>query len=298
MAKRRNWLSLLFITLPLLLSAQRIDKKVLLQDIKYLGSEELAGRKPLTQESLMAREYIKQRFDSLGLTSQYADFTQFFSLKGNGEKQGKAANIIGFIPGQESSKIIVITAHYDHLGREGDKTFYGADDNASGTAGLLALAAYFSVNKPRHSIMFAAVDAEELGLLGARALVKDFPFPLENVLLNINMDMISRSEKGELYAAGTIHYPELLPLLKESSESAKINLKFGHDQPGTGSDDWTNASDHAAFHEKGIPFIYFGVEDHQDYHKSTDTYENIDPEFFYHAVELIVKCVETFDENL
>src|SRR5690606_34811148 len=298
MAKRRNWLILLFITLPLLLSAQRIDKKVLLQDLNYLASDELAGRESLTQESLMAREYIKQRFHSLGLTSQYPDFTQFFSLKGNGEQQGEAANVIGFIPGQESSKIIVVTAHYDHLGRDGDKIFNGADDNASGTAGLLALAAYFSTHKPRHSIMFAAVDAEELGLLGARALVKDFPFPLENVLLNINMDMISRSDKNELYAVGTTHYPQLLPLLKECSESAKITLKFGHDQPGTGSDDCTNASDHAAFHEKEIPFIYFGVEDHQDYHKSTDTFENIDPDFFHHSVELISRCIEVFDENL
>src|SRR5690606_5406907 len=209
------------------LSAQKIDKKDLLEDLKYLSSDKLAGRKSLTQESLMAREYIKQRFDSLGLTSQYTDFTQFFSLKGSGEKPGKAANIIGFIPGQESSQIIVITAHYDHLGREGDKIFYGADDNASGTAGLLALAAYFSTNKPKHSLMFAAVDAEELGLLGARALVKDFPFPLENVLLNINLDMISRSSKNELYASGTRHYPQFLPLLKESSKSAKINLQFG-----------------------------------------------------------------------
>jgi Zn-dependent M28 family amino/carboxypeptidase len=299
MILRRAWIFLLFVTGPCLLFAQEVDKELLLQDLRYLASDELEGRKTLTDGNQKAREYIKRRFESLGLTSQYSDYTQFFPVKDgkSGNNMGQGANIVGFIPGQESAKIIVITAHYDHLGKVGDEIFNGADDNASGTAGLLSLAAYFAENNPKYSMIFAALDAEEKGLQGARALVKDFPFPLKDVLLNINMDMISRSVKNELFATGTSHYPQLKSIIEEVSEN-KVNLRFGHDEPGIGAQDWTFASDHAVFHEAGIPFIYFGVEDHVDYHKATDTFGHIDQDFYYHAVNLILQCVKAFDEQL
>ncbi len=298
---RRGTLFFLFlISTSWIAVAQESNKNLLLHDLKYLASDDLEGRQPLTEGNLKARNFIQQRFDSLGLTSQFRDYTQYFTLRddrGQGEALGKAANVIGFIPGRESEKIIVITAHFDHLGKRGDTTYHGADDNASGTAGLLALAAYFSENKPFCSIMFAALDAEEMGLQGARALVRDFPFPLEDVLMNINMDMISRSDKKEIFAAGTAHYPQFREVLENSAADAEIQLKFGHDEPGTGRDDWTNASDHAAFHEEGIPFIYFGVEDHKDYHTPTDTYENVDHDFYHHAVNLIIRAVRDLDES-
>jgi Zn-dependent M28 family amino/carboxypeptidase len=298
MILRRIWLFLFLFQAPYLLQAQKINRTQLLQDIRYLASEELEGRKPLTQGNLKARNYIRHRFDSLGLTSQYTDHIQYFQLQGNDTEfqGGQGANVIGFIAGTESARVIVIMAHYDHLGKVGDNIFYGADDNASGTAGLLALASYFTVHKPHHSIMFVAVDAEEMGLQGARALVKDFPFPLQDVLVNINLDMISRSASNELFAVGTKHYPQFKPFLLEAAKGHPVELSFGHDEPGAGMDDWTNASDHAAFHEQGIPFIYFGVEDHVDYHKSTDTFDNIDPDFFYGAVNLILDCVLAMDD--
>lgn len=297
----RKFLFFLFLlTSTCLLVAQGIDRKTLLQDIQYLASDELAGRKPLTEGNLQAAEYIKKRFTQLGLTSQYKNYTQSFELyadRGEGEIVGKGSNIVGFIPGQESEKLIVITAHYDHLGETVEGIYNGADDNASGTAALMALAAYFSEHKPDVSLVIAALDAEEMGLQGARALVRDFPFPLENVLLNVNMDMVSRNENYELYAAGTLHNPWLKPILERASRGAKVSLRFGHDVPGTGSDDWTNASDHAAFHEKEIPFVYFGVEDHDDYHTTSDTFENIDQDFYYDAVDLILRCMKELDKS-
>lgn len=288
---------LLFILLPPLLNAQAIERKKLINDLKYLASDELAGRAPLTEGNLQARQYIRDRFEELGLTSQYDDFTQYFHFKAEKEIEN-AANIIGFIPGKTSNKIIVITAHYDHIGTREGKIYNGADDNASGTAALLALAEYFSKNAPKHSIIFAALDAEEMGLQGAKALVRDFPFPLEQVLLNINMDMISRSDKNELYASGTQHYPQLKPILEMAAADQKVSLKFGHDIPGTGHDDWTHASDHAAFHAKNIPYVYFGVEDHEDYHKSTDTFDKINQQFYYHSVNLVLQCTIELDENI
>jgi Zn-dependent M28 family amino/carboxypeptidase len=295
-----KFLATILIMVPITLFGQKINKEQLLHDIQYLASEELEGRKPLSEGSLKARSFIKERFASLEMSSQYPDFTQYFDFQNRreGKKYEKAANIVGFIPGSETDKLIVIMAHYDHLGRKGDNVFLGADDNASGTAAVMAIAAYFSENRPRHSMMFVALDAEEMGLQGAKALVNDFPFTLEQVVLNINMDMISRNEDNEIYAVGTYHYPFLKPLISEVSKERNPNLRFGRDEPGSGRNDWTRASDHAHFHDKGIPFIYFGVEDHEDYHKTTDTFENIQPEFFTNTVELILDIVIALDKGL
>jgi Zn-dependent M28 family amino/carboxypeptidase len=295
-----NFILLFFLSLPQIASAQNINNERLLQDIKFLSSEELEGRKPLSEGSLKARSFIKERFYSLGLTSQYPDLTQYFDFRNrrDGKLYEKAANIVAFLPGSESEKLIVIMAHYDHLGRKGDEIFYGADDNASGTAAVLALSEYFSKNRPKHSMMFVALDAEEMGHQGAKALVDDFPFPLEQVILNINMDMISRNDDNEIYASGTYHYPFLKPIIEKATISQQPKLLFGHDIPGTGRDDWTNASDHSQFHKNGIPFIYFGVEDHKDYHKTTDTFENIQPDFYISAVRLICNIITALDNNL
>lgn len=290
----------LFGFLPSVLLAQRVDENKLLNDIEYLSSDALEGRKPLSEGSLLAREYIKNRFRDLKLTSQFSEFTQFFDFESTreGEIYKNAANMIGFVPGEESEKIIVVMAHYDHIGKKGSLIYNGADDNASGTASLLALAEYFSVNRPRHSMMFVALDAEEMGLQGAKALIADFPFPLDQVLLTINMDMISRDTDNDLYAVGTYHYPALKPILEAASKGKSINLKLGHDTPGTGAADWTFSSDHAVFHQEKIPFIYFGVEDHEDYHKPTDTFENIDQTFYINAVEMILEVLISLDQKL
>jgi Zn-dependent M28 family amino/carboxypeptidase len=299
LAKTLSILTLLFLSF-LDLQAQGISRDKLIEDIKYLSSDELEGRKTNTEGSLKARKYILDRFNELGLTSQYTNHTQYFSFYNQRDsvKYENAANIVGFVPGEESDKIIVITAHYDHLGKIGGTIYNGADDNASGTAALLAFAEYFSKNRPRYSMMFAALDAEEMGHRGATALLDDFPFPLENIVMNINMDMISRNEHNELYASGPGHYPELLPILDGVKTGAKVNLKYGHDDAALGKDDWTYSSDHAQFHLRKIPYVYFGVEDHKDYHQPSDTFENIDPEFYYNAAEFILRAIKAFDEKM
>jgi Zn-dependent M28 family amino/carboxypeptidase len=148
-------------------------------------------------------------------------------------------------------------------------------------------------------MLFLAPDAEEMGLQGSRYFVANTPFPIEQLALNINMDMVSRSDKNELYAVGTYHYPGLKKILSKQTVKG-FTLKFGHDEPNSGQvgDDWSNASDHAPFHQKGIPFIYFGVEDHEDYHKPTDTFERIQPEFFSAVVVGIGNSLRLLDQNL
>jgi hypothetical protein len=294
-----KFLMLFFLLAPSALTAQKIDQSKLLKDIEYLSSDELGGRKPLSEGNLKARKYIQERFQALGLKSQYPDFTQYFDFRNSreGKLYEKAANIVGFIGGKETEKLIVVIAHYDHIGMDGEKIFNGADDNASGAGGVLALAEYFSKNRPRHSMLFVALDAEEMGHQGAKALVNDFPFPIEQTVLNINMDMISRNVDGEIYAVGTYHYPQLKPTVEKAATGKFPKLLFGHDVPGQKAD-WTNASDHSQFHKNGIPFLYFGVEDHEDYHKETDTFERIQPEFYVATVELILDIIIAFDAEL
>lgn len=286
--------------------SQSIDSKKLLKHLEYLSSDELAGRKPLTDGSLAARTYILDEFNSYDkVEALYPDLTQHFSFQ-NGRSKSlyeDAANLVAFIPGSQSKKIIVVTAHYDHVGigrpdASGDSIYNGADDNASGTAALLTMAEYFSQNRPLHSMMFVALDAEEMGLRGAKALVADFPYALDQILLNVNMDMISRSDKNELYASGTYHNPEFKPILEKVAANSDPTLLLGHDTPGTGREDWTNSSDHGAFFDQKIPHLYFGVEDHKDYHRPSDEFENIQPEFYIKAANLVLKSILALDREL
>ena len=296
--------SILFFTLAIA-SGQTIDNNKLLLHLEYLSSDELKGRETLSEGNIKARKYLVNYFSMLGLETQYPDFQQKFTFE---NRRGKkiyedATNVIGFVAGKSSRKLIVITAHYDHLGvgkkdNSGDTIYNGADDNASGTATLLALAEYFSNNRPEHSLIFAALDAEEMGLQGAKALVLDFPFPLDQILVNINMDMVSRNDDGEIYASGTHQNPHLKPILEKASKGLIPRLLFGHDTPNTGSNNWTQSSDHGAFYDKGVPHIYFGVEDHKDYHKPSDEFKNIQPEFFYNAANLILKSILALDKDL
>ncbi len=280
------------------LKSKLINAERLIKDIKYLSSDELKGRETGTKESEIARKYVRKRFKKSGIKAFKRDYFQKFSFKTRSGKKYNAVNVVGYIKGKaEPKKYIVITAHYDHEGVKGGKIYNGADDNASGTAALFAIAKHFKKSKPKHSLMFVAFDAEEKGLQGARYFVDNLPVSKESVLLNVNMDMISRNSKNELYVAGVRHYPFLKKYVDPIVKKAGVKILFGHDDPKLRRDDWTFSSDHGPFHRKKIPFIYFGVEDHKDYHKPTDDFENIQPKFYVNAVETIVMVVKSVDVN-
>ena len=292
-----SFILLFFCFLPGLLWPQKIEKQTLIDDIRYLSSDKLEGRETLKEGNTLAAQYIIDRFEKLGLSTQYPGYVQNFTLGDGAESLGKGKNVIGFIPGTASSDIILLMAHYDHLGKKNGEIFNGADDNASGTAALLNMAAYFKSSPPAYSILFVATDAEEMGLLGAKALVQDFPFPLKQLNLVVNMDMISRSDDNTLYAVGTRYYPQFKPYLNIAGNQSAVDLVLGNDGEN-GELDWTNASDHAPFHQKNIPFIYFGVADHEDYHKPTDTFENIEEQFYWQACELVLDFILKIDATL
>lgn len=266
----------------------------LLADLAWLSDDARAGRGTGTPENATVRDWLVGRFRDIGLEPAGDAYVHSFETG-----LGEAANVVGVLPGRETGgRTIVVTAHFDHLGTRNGVVYNGADDNASGTAALLAAAAWFRAHPTRHRIVFAALDAEEVGLQGARALVAAPPVPLDDLAVNVNMDMVGRNERGELYAAGTYHTPALLEILAPIVDEAPVKLLFGHDRPGDGGNDWTRQSDHAAFHAQGIPFVYFGVEDHDDYHRPTDDVERIRPDFFVGAVETVIASVAAIDRSL
>ena len=269
----------------------------LLKDVETLSLDSYEGRKTGTKGAEMARTYLIGRLKEIGLKPYpgQSSYEQSFEIKGRNDAasvQGK--NLISYIPGK-SDNVIVISAHYDHIGVIKNEVYNGADDNASGTAGLLQFAQYFSKNKPNNTLIFALFDGEEMGLQGAKAFVANPPVALDKIKLNINMDMISHNDKQELYVAGTFKYPELKPFLVTTNPNLK--LLMGHDDPKLGHDDWTNQSDQGAFNAKNIPFLYFGVEDHKDYHKATDEYQNINKTFFIDAANAIQEVIVNIDKQ-
>jgi Zn-dependent M28 family amino/carboxypeptidase len=296
--------SFLLLPLAVLLSCSTVKKtdaqqgdSQLLKDIQTLSSDEYQGRKTGTKGAEMSRAYLSGRFKEIGLKafSSTPGYEQPFSFKRGTAAEVKGINMIGYVQGK-TDNVIVISAHYDHLGVVKGEVFNGADDNASGVGGLLKMAAYFAKNKPNNTIIFAAFDAEEMGLQGAKAFVANPTVTIDKIKLNINMDMIAHNDKAELYACGTFKYPALKKYFTLKSPDVKV--LFGHDDPRLGRDnDWTDQSDQGAFNAKNIPFLYFGVEDHKDYHKATDEYQNINKTFYASAVDAILEVANNIDKQ-
>ena len=279
------------------LYAQKINQNTLLNDIQTLSSDSFEGRKTGSTGNLKAADYITNRFDEIGLKSYNQNYRHPFTFRNRRNEEIQGINLIGYIKGK-SENVIIISAHYDHVGINNSEIFNGADDNASGVAVILASAKYFMENKPLNTLLFVAFDAEEMGLQGAYSFLDNPPIPRELIKLNINLDMVSHNDKSELYAAGTFKSPAIKDIIQNADQNTGISIKFGHDQPDMGKDDWTMQSDHGPFAKENIPFLYFGVEDHNDYHKPSDDFDNINPNFFYSASTAIIKSIISLDKNL
>lgn len=280
------------------LPAAGVDSVRLLRDIGVLAADSMVGRGTGTDGAAKARRNLVPAFREAGLQMYGTSYQHPFTYGTQGDP-AIGVNLVGWIPGTVApSRYMVVTAHYDHLGSRDGRIYNGADDNASGTAALLAIARHFALHPPRHTLIFVAVDAEEVGLRGARAFVGAPPVPRDSIQVVVNMDMISRNDAGELYAAGSYHTPALEPILRGVAATAPVKLLLGHDRPGLPpGEDWTQSSDHGPFHQAGIPFVYFGVEDHADYHQPTDDVERIQPGFFVRAVRTALAAVIALDST-
>ncbi len=278
------------------------DSRQLLQDLKTLSADEMEGRLVGTPGGEKARAFVVRRFKESGVQPIGDTLLQPFTFtggRGGAQSERKGVNVIGRIDGKDATRFIVLTAHYDHIGVRENQVFNGADDNASGTAALFAIAKYFSAHRPANAILVAALDGEESGLRGARAMLNAPPVPIASMVVNVNIDMIGRAPDDKLYAAGAHAYPFLKPYLERVAASAPVKLLLGHDDPQRRDvEDWTRDSDHYVFHQAKIPFVYLGVEDFDQHHKATDDYDTISHDFYVRAVETAIRVIQEFDANL
>lgn len=289
-------------------SSVDISEKDIEEHIAFLASEELKGREAGTADEAKAANYIADLFRNSGLEPAGDDQTFFqeftinttilnnpHSTDTSGEKR-LSKNVVGLVRGTiESDEVIIIGAHYDHLGYGEFGSLYrgdtprihnGADDNASGTAGLIELAQYFGKYRPETDLLFVAFSGEEMGLLGSAHFVEEPTVNLDNTLAMINMDMIGRMEDHKLIIFGTgttSDWEEIL--LVANTDSLKIQLVK----------DGTGASDHTSFYYKNIPVLHYFTDTHSDYHRPSDDVEYINNEGIAKITEHIVRVIEYLD---
>lgn len=280
------------------------DYSQLMDDLRILSADDMQGRDTGTEGGAKARTYIVNRLEAMGIGPSSMGRLQPWEATGrspDGPKTFNGTNILGVIPGTRvSDKYIVVTAHYDHVGVREGHVYNGADDNASGVATMLELAKRLKANPPEHNVLIVALDGEERGLLGAKEFVEAPPVPLSSMAMNINFDMTGRADvDGYLWVTGTYQNPYFRTALDPVQPRGSIRLNFGKDTPqDTGSDNWVMASDHGMFHRAGVPFLYFGVNFHEDYHKPSDDFERISPAVFQSATELSIDSFRRLDSWL
>jgi len=213
-------------------------------------------------------------------------------------KNIETENVIGYLNGN-SDKSILISAHYDHLGEKGKLYYPGADDNASGISALLELAENFiNIKNLKYNIIFLATSGEEVGLLGSDYHVNNSNFNPENIIVNLNMDMISRTDnkhntkENYLYSIGTDINPEIAVYFKKADD---LFLDCYFDYSYDNSNDLSGVyhrSDQYSFYKKKIPSIMLFSGLHEDYHKLSDKVDKIDFNLLENRVKLISKVIE------
>jgi aminopeptidase YwaD len=196
-------------------------------------------------------------------------------------------NVVGQIKGKKKKKFIVVTAHYDHLGKMGNATFNGANDNASGVASMLYLAQHFAKKKPKYSMVFIGFAAEEAGLVGSEYFVNHPLIPLKQIKFLINLDLNGTGEEGVTVVNGTLHKKEFLKLTNINNQKQLLEKIKVRGQAAN--------SDHYWFTQQGVPafFIYtMGGVSH--YHDVYDRPETLPLTAFNDLVSLLIQFIDSF----
>lgn len=303
-------LSLFFVLYSFLAAEITINTANLKKHIEFLANDKLKGRGTGTQEELTAANYIAKQFKKLKLIPKGNLNSYFYSFKFKKPKSLhdtvgtgpllNALNVAAFLDnGAENT--IVIGAHFDHLGTGHDhnsmetnpegKIHNGADDNASGVAGVLELARYFTLNKlkEKNNFLFICFSGEELGLLGSKKFTEDPTIDLSKTNYMINLDMIGRlndtTKKVVVYGVGTA--PEFVSLL----DNVKTPLSIKKDSAGIGP------SDQTSFYLKNIPVLHFFTGQHADYHRPSDDIQKINYPGEKMVLELVIEVMKELDQK-
>lgn len=283
--------------------ASQIKSDDLKEHLYLLSSDILEGRKTGEKRQDMAVNYLTAYYEHIGLSAHhtYPDYTQFIPQEYfENKSEGPSKNVLAFIEGSEfPNEVVVISAHYDHLGMKGEEVYNGADDNASGSAALMELAQSFQLAKkqgkgPKRSILFLHLTGEEIGLYGSQFYIENPIFSLDSTIVDLNIDMIGRVDKEHfdnrkyIYLIGSNRLSQDLHKLSE-----KTNKKFTHlelDYTFNDIDDPYNyykRSDHYNFAQMNIPVIFYFNGSHADYHRTTDTADKIDFELLALRTKLV-----------
>ncbi|TMP37905.1 M28 family peptidase [Pseudoalteromonas rubra] len=246
-------------------------------DLKTLTSEAHAGRGSGHTDINKSARYIHSRFAETGIDVYFQSFRfpQGFSKLAYGH------NVVATLPcnAPPCAPALVISAHYDHLGRRGTRYYPGANDNASGVAVMLDVARQLATKIRHREILFVATDAEEKGLYGAHFFAATLN--PEHVALNINLDMLAVNKRNRLYVLApnqaSTYAKEIIQAFNQDiraqvfTSTARMSRRL--DTPRV---DWLRASDHYAFHKVGIPFAYFGIGTDPLHHTYKDQFDKID----------------------
>lgn len=282
--------------------ANLITTAALKESVYAFASDEMEGRATGTKGQKKAAEFLRTSYKELGIPSpEGIDYFQNIPksyFKGKGQD---SENVLAFIEGTEyPDEIIVLSAHYDHIGMDDDGTvFNGADDDASGTMGVLKIAEVFAKAKkegkgPKRSILFLHVTGEEIGLYGSKYYTENPLYPLANTVVDLNIDMIGRIDKAHendtnyIYLIGSdrlskeLH--EVSELVNEKYSQFKLDYTFNEkNDPNR----FYYRSDHYNFAKNNVPIIFYFNGVHDDYHKATDTPDKIEYELLTKRCQLV-----------
>lgn len=272
--------------------ASTITSDELKTHLYTFASKAFKGRAVGEPGQKKAAQFLKRYYQDQQITSPLGDTVNYFQNipKTFFNKDLKdTENVMAFIKGEMYPEdIIIISAHLDHLGfNNKGETFYGADDNASGTAALMEMAQAFKLAKekghgPKRSILFLHLTAEEIGKKGSEYYTQHPIFPLKNTITNLNIDMIGRvddthkNNPNYLYLIGSDRISKELHYISEKVNNAyfHMDLDYRYNAEGDRNQYYTR-SDHYNFAAHGIPVIFYFNGEHSDYHQPTDTPDKI-----------------------
>lgn len=285
-------------------SLKSISAENLKRDLYIIASDEMQGRDTGSPGQKKAGEYMINQYKKNGIghpptmSSYYQKVPSEYMSKR--KKINDSENILAYIEGSEKpNEIIVVSAHYDHVGMNNGQIYNGADDDGSGTVGVMAIAEAFHKAKkaghgPKRSILFLHVTGEEKGLFGSSYYSDNPIFPLANTVADLNIDMIGRVDPlhkdnpNFVYVVGS---EMLSSQLKEAVEKANkathnLYLDYKYDDPKD-PDRIYYRSDHYNFAKHNIPIAFFFDGIHEDYHKPTDTPDKIDYPLLMKRTQLV-----------
>lgn len=287
-------------------SYESITVADLKKHLYIIASDEMEGRNTGSEGQKKAGRYMIGEYQKMGVSYPKAlgSFYQKVPSAYLGTRRGNAypdsENILAYIEGTEKpEELIVISAHYDHVGKNAAGEVYnGADDDGSGTVALMEIAEAFNNAKkagkaPKRSVLILHVTAEEIGLVGSKYYAENPVFPLANTVANLNIDMIGRSDKENegknyVYVIGSDMLSTDLKKINEAANNAntKLELNYKYDDPNDPQRLYYR-SDHYNFAKNNVPAAFFFDGIHEDYHKTTDDPEKIDYELLKKRTQLV-----------